>query len=71
MNIKSEWFDLITRSRNLFAAVLLLLITAAMLLVAVGQLFCAVWITAFTSWRRIVDQCAVRIRAPKEVPDAA
>lgn len=65
MTPRTEFRDFLARSRRLFNAVLLLLITFALLVVAAGTLFCTIWITAFTVSRNTVDRWTTRVTAEK------
>lgn len=60
MNPRDEFKDLLTRSRRLIDAVLLLVITFALLVVAIGTLFCTVFITTFQTIRSAVDRVTAR-----------
>ena len=66
MTPHTELQDLIVRSKRLRDAVLLLLITFALLIVAVGTLFCTVFITTFHTGAGILDRATVRATREKE-----
>jgi hypothetical protein len=61
MNPREEFKDLLTRSRRLIDAVFLVVITAALLVVAAGTLFCAVFVTTFSTIRSGVDRVTARM----------
>lgn len=61
MNPKDEFKDLLTRSRRLADAALLVVITFALLLVSAGTLFGTVWITVFTMGRNTIDRTTARV----------
>jgi hypothetical protein len=60
MNPHDEFKDLVSRSRRLIDAALLLVITGALLVVAAGTLFCTVFITTFSTVRAGVDRVTAR-----------
>jgi preprotein translocase subunit SecY len=61
----TEWKDLLSRSRNLFSAVLLVFITFALLVVSVVTLFCTCWLTVFRTARGIAEQMTARVAVPE------
>jgi hypothetical protein len=61
----TEWKDLLSRSRALFSAVLLVFITFALLAVAAAMLFFSVFITTFRTGRVIVEQMTARVAVPE------
>jgi hypothetical protein len=61
----TEFNDLLSRSRALFSAVLLVFITFALLLVSTGVLFFSVFITTFRTGRLIVEQMTARVAVPE------
>jgi hypothetical protein len=61
----TEWKDLLSRSRALFSAVLLVFITFALLAVSVVTLFCTCWLTVFQTCRGIVEQMTARVAVPE------
>ena len=61
MNPKDEFKDLISRSRRLVDASLLLLITFALLIVSAGTLFCTIFVTVFTMGRNTIDRTTARV----------
>lgn len=63
----TEWTELKVRANKMLDSILLLILAALHLLVAAVTLFCAVWISVFTTGRAIIDRQAARIAAPKEV----
>ena len=63
----SEYRELVTRFWKLIDAIILLILSALLLVVAGVTLGCTVFITTFTTGRHIVDRQAARIAAPKEV----
>jgi hypothetical protein len=65
MNPKTEFNDLLSRSRNLFSAALLVFITFALLAVSVVTLFCTCWLTVFRTGRVIVEQMTTRVAVPE------
>jgi hypothetical protein len=65
MTVRSEFNDLLSRSRALFSAVLLVFITFALLLVSTGVLFFSVFITTFRTGRLIVEQMTARVAVPE------
>ncbi len=65
MNPRTEFADLLTRSRRLLDAALLLIITFGALLVAAGTLFCSCWITVFVFGRGIADRMTARTTTQK------
>jgi hypothetical protein len=65
MTVRSEFNDLLSRSRALFSAVLLVFLTFALLAVSVGTLFFSVFITTFRTGRRIVEQMTARVSVPE------
>lgn len=60
MNPREEFKDLLVRSRRLIDAVLLVVITAALLIVSAGTLFCTIFITTFSTLREAVDRMTAR-----------
>ena len=65
MNPRDEFRDLVSRSRRLFNAALLLVITALLLVVAVGTLFCTIFITCCTMGRNTIDRATMRFTVQK------
>ncbi|MFA6509974.1 MAG: hypothetical protein WCV62_05915 [Candidatus Peribacteraceae bacterium] len=65
MTPKTEWKDLLARSRRLLDAALLLLITFALLIVAAGTLFCVSFTTVFTMGRNTIDRMTARVTVEK------
>jgi hypothetical protein len=65
MTPRTEFNDLIARSRALLDAVLLVLITFALLIVSAGVLFCSIWITVFRTGRMIADRTTARVAIPE------
>ena len=65
MTPRTEFADLVTRSRRLVDAILLLLITFALMMIALGTLFCAVFTTAFVMGRNTVDRMTARVTVEK------
>jgi hypothetical protein len=65
MNPRTEFRDLISRSRRLFDAALLLLITFALLIVSAGTLFCTIFVTVFTMGRNTIDRTTARVAVEK------
>jgi hypothetical protein len=61
MNPRTEFRDLLTRSRRLVDAALLLLITFALLIVSAGTLFGTVWVTVFTMGKNTIDRTTERV----------
>jgi hypothetical protein len=62
---RTEFTDLVSRSRRLVDAALLLLITFALLIVAAGTLFCTAWITVFTMGRNTIDRATAQVAVKK------
>jgi hypothetical protein len=60
MTPRTEFSDLLTRSRRLIDAVLLFVITFALLIVAIFTLLCTVWITAFVMGRSVLERATVK-----------
>jgi hypothetical protein len=65
LNPKQEFSDLVDRSGGLVNSVLLLLVSFAHLMVAVGALFCHIFITVFTMGRNTVDKATARVTVEK------
>jgi hypothetical protein len=65
MTPRTEWNDLISRSRNLACAVATMVLSAALLAVSMGVLFCSVFITVFRVTRDVVDRTMTKIEVPE------
>jgi hypothetical protein len=65
VNPKQEFSDLVDRSGVLVNSVLLLLVSFAHLMVAVGTLFCTVFVTVFTMSRNTIDKATARVTVEK------
>ena len=61
MTPMAEFRDLLTRSRRLIDAVLLLIITFVLLIVSAGTLFCTVFVTTFSMGRSVIDRATARV----------
>ena len=66
MNPKTEFVDLLTRSRRLIDAALLLVITLALMIVALGTLFCIVFVTVFVMGRNTIDRTTEKVTVGRE-----
>jgi len=65
MTPRTEWNDLISRSRNLVYAVATMALSAALLTVSMGVLFCSVFTTFFRVSRSLVDRTMTKIDVPE------
>jgi len=65
MNPKNEFSDLVDRSGGLVNSVLLLLVSFAHLVVAVGTLFCTVFVTVFTMGRNTLERATTKCTVEK------
>lgn len=65
MTPRTEWNELISRSRNLTCAVSMMVLSAAILTVSAGVLFCSVFTTVFRVFRGAVDRTMMKIAMPE------
>jgi hypothetical protein len=65
MNPKAEFSELVDRSGSLVNSVLLLLVSFALLVVAIGTLFCNIFITVFTMGRNTIDKATRKVTVEK------
>jgi hypothetical protein len=62
---RAEWNELISRSRKLANAAAMMVLTAALLAVTVGVLFCSVFTTVFRVFRGVIDRTLTSIEVPE------
>jgi hypothetical protein len=61
MTPRAEYAELVSRSKILGSAVLLLFLSMALLLVSAATLFLTTFITAFRTWRGVIDRMTTRV----------
>lgn len=65
MNPRTEFADLVSRSRKLTAAALVLIISFALLIVSAGTLFATVFITVFRTAQGAADRMTAKVTVPE------